>query len=74
MSPYLLLLPTVLCCLGFIWQASEAAHEWGTLPARIAPSHAGLAQAIALSLLCFVAMVIALVPVFAHAIASGGAR
>jgi hypothetical protein len=74
MSPYLLLLPAAICCLGFIWQASEAAHEWATLPARIAPSYAGLPQALALSLVCFLATVVALVPVFAHALATGGAR
>jgi hypothetical protein len=74
MSPYLLILPAALCGIGCVWQASEAAYEWNTRRARIQPSYAGVAQAALLSVLCFCATIVSLVPVVAHSVALGGGR
>lgn len=74
MSPYLHLLPAALCALGALWQASEAAHEWRTLAARLTPDRGPFLQAATLAALAFAAAVIAMVPPIAHAIATGAAR
>lgn len=69
-----LIVPAALCALGCIYFAAEAAHELRTRPARLNPSHAALAQFVALSAICFAGCAIALMPVLLLAIDAAIAR